>query len=517
MRCGGTTLNCSNNSRFRGRNPEITLTTTKSKKGEKREIFGIPVRIARLWEIGSFSLVNRRIVAKFGQQLHEVEWLMSESLSMAQTMESGGSLVVKAWSPRVKIPGGPKFESQEQQTSSLWPWRFTCDDSGLLGLVGSQSGSNTQEQKMKLWRRASGALKDRTSLLKASLTVRSTLRNPDTEAAVIRATTHDESRVDYRSSQRVFAWVRISNHHLRLVLWAISDRMAKTRTWVVALKGLMLLHGIFCCKVPGIQQIGRLPFDLFNFNDKRRKHGNVSAFIRAYYVFLDQKSEFIFLHSQEQREPKEKSITQDLIWLQKLQDLLDTLLQVRPKSVETVNTLVLEAMECIVVEINDIFGLICSGIANVLMKVDSAEKIEAKMTFSILQKAKAQHEELLFYLAFCREIGAVNASESPKMEQIPEERVEELEHIIYGEPEESKTDESPKEEEKSIIVVEHRKSNKNHQTIITDDWELFDEEHKNRYQDIELIDLVSASAKNDDRLQHFVRKNVVEFPDLILL
>ncbi|KAJ9546678.1 hypothetical protein OSB04_019221 [Centaurea solstitialis] len=34
-------------------------------------IFGIAVRIAQPWEIGSFSLVNRRIVVKFGQRLHD--------------------------------------------------------------------------------------------------------------------------------------------------------------------------------------------------------------------------------------------------------------------------------------------------------------------------------------------------------------------------------------------------------------------------------------------------------------
>ncbi|KVH96383.1 putative clathrin assembly protein At1g25240 [Cynara cardunculus var. scolymus] len=399
---------------------------------------------------------------------------------------------------------------------------------------------------MKLLRRASGALKDRSSLLKASLTVRSTLRNPDIGVAVIKATTHDESCVNYRSNQRVFAWVRISDDHLCLVLWAISDRMGRTRTWAVALKGLMLLHGVFCCKVPGIQQIGRLPFDLLNFEDKhgkRRKMSGLNEFICAYYVFLDQKSSFIFLHSQEQRErrvkrqlellagnetsdeQKEKSMIQDLIWLQKLQGLLDTLLQIRPKSIQMVNTLVLEAMDCIVVEIYDIFSRICNGIASVLVKVYSAEKNEAEMAFSILQKAKVQHEELLFYFEFCREIGAVNASESPKMEQIPKEGIQELEHIINGESEQSKTDRSPKEEEKSIIVVEYQKSNKNHsrknsvsssKTVITDDWELFDEEQKKSYQNIELIDLVSASAKNNASVDHLVRRKIVEVPDLIV-
>ncbi|KAJ9557864.1 hypothetical protein OSB04_012478 [Centaurea solstitialis] len=41
----------------------------RMEKKEKEENFGIHVRIAQLWEIGSFSFVNRRIVVKFGQRL----------------------------------------------------------------------------------------------------------------------------------------------------------------------------------------------------------------------------------------------------------------------------------------------------------------------------------------------------------------------------------------------------------------------------------------------------------------
>nr|XP_043639283.1 putative clathrin assembly protein At1g25240 [Erigeron canadensis] len=364
---------------------------------------------------------------------------------------------------------------------------------------------------MQLWKRASGALKDHGSLLRASLTRRSSLSNPNIEIAVIKATTHDESHVDYRSAQRVFAWVRISDEFLYRVLWVLFNRMNRNRNWVVALKGLMLLHGVFCCKVPGIQEIGQLPYNLLNLKDKYVKHEKMSClttFIRAYFVFLGEKSGFIFFHSQEQRkrevlspdktheEQNENMIKQDFIWLQNLQYLLDKSLEIQPKST-TVNVLVLEAMDCIVVEIYDIYSRISNGIGTILMKTYSAGKQEAKMALSILQKAKVQHEQLSNFFEYCKDIGVCNASECPKMEQIPDEVILELEHIISGDLSQSENKHYTKEEVKSIKVVEDSHTSiigdKIHssKTLNTEGWTVFEER-----KILDLIDLSSSAEAN---------------------
>ncbi|KAK1439353.1 hypothetical protein QVD17_05169 [Tagetes erecta] len=383
---------------------------------------------------------------------------------------------------------------------------------------------------MKLWKRASGALKDRTSILKASITSRSMLRNPNIETAIIKATTHDESTLDYRSNQHVFTWVRISDDCLYRVLWVLFRRIKRTRSWVVALKGLMLLHGVFSCKVPGIQEIGQLPFDLLNLKEKHTKHGqmqmsDLNTFIHAYYAFLDQKSCFILLHSQEQKkrqvaltqdetngEEKQKLVTQDLIWLQKLQGLLDALLRIQPKSSHTINMLVLEAMDCIMIEIYDIYSRISMGIGTLLMAVYSAGKDEAIMVLPILQKAKVHHDQVSMLFELCREIGVSNTSECPKMEQIPEEVIQELKDIINGDSEQPRTENFPKEEVKSVIVVanqnliktdDHNSSISSLKTIITDEWEVFEEQKKSNPE------LFSPPAKNKSRSD--------PLPDLISL
>ncbi|KAL2509744.1 putative clathrin assembly protein [Forsythia ovata] len=343
---------------------------------------------------------------------------------------------------------------------------------------------------MRLWKRASGVLKDKNSLWLASLTKRTSLRNPDIEAAVIKATSHDEFSIDFKNSDRVYKCIRFSPSHIKPLVWSISNRMDRTRYWVVALKGLMLMHGVINCKVPSVPKIGRLPFDLSNFKDGHQKSGKIwphNAFVRAYYRFLDQKSVFVFqTYVGEGRDAhKVFGIMQELVLLQKLQVLLDLLMQIKPLSNAAMVPLVLEAMDRIVIEIFDVYGEICRGIAIVLMNIYSSGKVEATMALKILQKAMIQGEQLSSYFEFCHDIGVVNASKLPSIERVPEDGILELEQIIKGFSEKSWDAEwvQKQQEEKAIVVRDTQEekaivmnSRNDFKTIITDKWEKFDED-----------------------------------------
>uniref|UniRef100_A0A5B7AUW4 Putative ENTH/VHS/GAT family protein n=1 Tax=Davidia involucrata TaxID=16924 RepID=A0A5B7AUW4_DAVIN len=330
---------------------------------------------------------------------------------------------------------------------------------------------------MKLWKRASGALKDQNSILIASLSRRTSLRNPDIESAVIKSTSHDESHVDYRNAHRVFAWIRMSPAYLRPFVWALCMRMEKTRSWVVALKGLILMHGVFCCRVPAVKKIGRLPFDLSNFKDGHMspaKSSAYNAFVRAYYAFLDQKSAVICMELQE-REKEKQPMLQELLRLQKLQGLIDILIQIKPLA-EGMNVgLVFEAMDCVIIEIYDIYSRICNGIARVLVRICLVGKVEAMMALRVLQKATKQGEELSLYFEICRDIGVLNARECPKMEQIPEEDIRELECIINGVSQEANINKAIVVRETPTVLDESNDSNCCFKTVITDNWEVFDD------------------------------------------
>ncbi|XP_022882321.1 putative clathrin assembly protein At1g25240 [Olea europaea var. sylvestris] len=337
---------------------------------------------------------------------------------------------------------------------------------------------------MRLWRRASAALKDQNSIWISSLSRRTALRNPDIESAVIKATNHYESSIDVKNTDRVFKWIRLSTCHVKPLVWSISNRMEKTRSWVVALKGLILMHGVINCNVQAVQKVGRLPFDLSDFTDGHSDPGKTwahNAFIREYYAFLDQKSIIIYQNFEERKGQKIVSIIKELQLLKKLQGLLDLLLQIKPKSNATRVPLVQDAMDGIIIEIFDIYSKICRGIAIILVNVYPAKKAEATMALELVQKAKAQSDHLSLHIKFCQQIGVVNAMEFPMVEKVPEEGVEELKEIINGLSESEKScNVNELGEDTAIILPDSENANEGKDlkktTIITDKWEKFEED-----------------------------------------
>lgn len=191
----------------------------------------------------------------------------------------------------------------------------------------------------------------------------------------------------------------------------------------------------------------------------------------------------------------------ELVLLQKLQNLVDLLMQIKPASTAVFVPLVLHVMDVIIIEIYDIYSRICRGIALVIVNIYSAGKAEATMALNLVQKATQQGEDLINYFEFCHEIGVVNASEFPVFDRVPEEGIHELEQIInrFDSDKLMIMDiEDRDHEEKAIVVVEKKKNDNGLKTVITDNWEKFDEDF---------------ASKNP-----FVIKNIIqEPPDLIEL
>lgn len=339
---------------------------------------------------------------------------------------------------------------------------------------------------MKLWKRASALLKDQNSIYLARLTKKSAFRHPDLEEAVIKATSHDENSIDYKNAQRIFTWIRTSQKFVKPVIWSLATRMEKTRSWVVALKGLMLMHGIFCCKIPAVQKIGRLPFDFSNFNDGYSNNARIwglSAFIRSYFAFLDQKSSLDMFEDQDGNKGRDKQIIEVLEQLQRSQILLDMLLQVKPDQDAWADVLIIEAMDCIVIEIFDVYSKICNAIAGVLVRIYTATQTEAEMALQVLRKATFQGDELDSYFEFCRNIKVLNASEFPRVEKIPDEDIQDLERLISNISNKEKEKQSHNSEEKETqsqdLIEDFKEESMSmalSNTVITDNWVLFEDE-----------------------------------------
>ncbi|XP_010554342.1 PREDICTED: putative clathrin assembly protein At1g14686 [Tarenaya hassleriana] len=301
---------------------------------------------------------------------------------------------------------------------------------------------------MKLWRRTAGALKDGNSLIAAEdcLTI-----------AVVKATSHDELSMDSGNAEFIYRYVRTSPSSLRPLAGIISSRAGRTRSWAVALKGLMLIHGFFLRKVPAAESIGRLPFDLSGFGVTRSllsRSCGFNLFVRAYFVFLDQRS--ILFHDVNLLD-EESSVMIQLTIIRKMQNLVDSLMRIKPIAENMSTPLINEAMDNVIIEILEIYGRICVGIAEALPKVHSKTgKPEAKMALKIVTKSIKQGEDLCRYFEFCKDFGIPNTHEIPDFVRIPEADVMVLEKLVHGAPAavRKEKDEQPKMETSTSMAPE---------------------------------------------------------------
>lgn len=348
---------------------------------------------------------------------------------------------------------------------------------------------------MRLWKKAMGALKDRYNIWVAKLSPYGPCKNPNLQTVIIKATSHDEEYMDYKNVQKVFQWLRTSPLYLKPLLSTLSMRMERTHSWVVALKGLMLLHGVFCFDLTMVQRMGRLPFDLSHFSDGHinpEKACVFNTFIRSYFAYLDQRSTFVQLEAKKQKKNSkeiEESLMEELRNLEKLQVLIDLLLQIKPSSTQNMNVvLILEAMDSVKDELVEVYGKFCKGVNHVLTRVcDIGGKEEACVGLDVARKAEVQGDKLSLYFEFCRDIGVLNTSECPKIARIPQKDIEELHRIMNGVSTKKSLKGVVGNEGKAILVgdsssvtatVSEQKQLENGltTTVITDQWEVFDDD-----------------------------------------
>ncbi|MBA0746521.1 hypothetical protein Gogos_009029 [Gossypium gossypioides] len=237
-------------------------------------------------------------------------------------------------------------------------------------------------------------------------------------------------------------------------------------------------------KVPAVQYMGRLPFEFSDFTDghsKLRKTWGFNAFIRDYYAPL----------------------------------------------ADNMNVgLIIEAMNCVTVEIFDVYRKICNEIAKVLLKIHSINKLEAELALEILQKATAHAEGISLFLDFRSEYYGTptNANELPTVTQILEEDVQQkLERIANGDSDMTCRDIGFVENDKmakdltkenlidAIVGQIDKTKVSGLETIITDKWVVFYENLN--VNGIKNINTVAEETAGKDL--NLIPIDHYEIPDLI--
>jgi hypothetical protein len=380
---------------------------------------------------------------------------------------------------------------------------------GRLELAGAREGGDASVHGQEMttarqwWRRATAAVKDRRSLYlrrvaalrprPASGVAAAVLWSPELEAAVIRATSHDERSVDYGNAARVFALARASPVSVQPLMWALARRAGRTRCWAVALKALMLAHGLLLRPdlAPRSVRLGRIPFDLADFRDRSSppsKSSGFSAFVRAYFRFLDTRSLFIAQDLDAVADTGETDGEDArLDHVTKQQHLLHLLLQIRPYGDGMELGLIFEAMDCVVIEIFEVYSEICTGIARFLVAVlgsapmtprprpgetlAAARRRRAVQGMRVLKNAAEQSAQLSSYFELCQSLGVLNAAEFPAVERVADDDIRDLEKIIMNHVvEESRED----KQMKALVAVEETPPAS--KTVVTTEWVVFDDD-----------------------------------------
>ncbi|CAD6341616.1 unnamed protein product [Miscanthus lutarioriparius] len=148
-------------------------------------------------------------------------------------------------------------------------------------------------------------------------------------------------------------------------------------------------------------------------------------------------------------------------------------------------------MDCVVIEIFEVYSQICTGIARFLVAVlgsapttprprpgetlAAARAAEGVQGMRVLRKAAEQSAQLSSYFELCRGLGVLNAAEFPAVERVPDDDIRDLEKIIMSH---HVVEESGKEEEKEtkalvVAVEETRPASK---TVVTKEWVVFDDD-----------------------------------------
>ncbi|EEC84676.1 hypothetical protein OsI_31590 [Oryza sativa Indica Group] len=140
-----------------------------------------------------------------------------------------------------------------------------------------------------------------------------------------------------------------------------------------------------------------------------------SAFVRAYFRFLNYRS--LLAAEEDIAGDGDDHCVARLERITKLQFLLELLLQIRPYCDGMEVPLVLEAMDCALIEILQVYGEICTGVARFLVGVPAPTtrprqtKSTAVAGIKVLRKAAEKSAQLSSYFELCRSLGVVNVRE----------------------------------------------------------------------------------------------------------
>ncbi|NP_001145773.1 Putative clathrin assembly protein At2g01600 [Zea mays] len=308
---------------------------------------------------------------------------------------------------------------------------------------------------MQSWRKAYGAIKDTTTVSIANLN--SDFK--DLDVAIVKATNHVECPPKERHLRRVVAATSITRPRADVAycIHALARRLAKTRSWIVALKALVVIHRLlregdptFREELLNFTQRGRI-LQLSNFKDDSSPIAwDCSAWVRTYGLYLEERLECFRvlkydveaerLSKQGQGPEKGHSRTreldsQDLLeQLPALQQLLYRLVGCRPEGAANNNYLVQYALALVLKESFKIYCAINDGIINLVDKFFEMPRHDALKALEIYRRAGQQAGNLSDFYENCRGLELARNFQFPTLREPPQTFLATMEDYVKEAP-----------------------------------------------------------------------------------
>ncbi|GMI81085.1 hypothetical protein like AT5G57200 [Hibiscus trionum] len=304
----------------------------------------------------------------------------------------------------------------------------------------------------KSLRQAYGALKDSTKVGLAK--VNSDFK--DLDIAIVKATNHVECPPKERHVKKILAATSAARPRADIAycIHTLAKRLSKTRSWIVAIKVLIVIHRTLREGDPTFRE------ELVNYShrahilqisnfkdDSSPLAWDCSAWVRTYALFLEERLEcFRVLKYDIETERLSKSSSSshsrarlsgsdELIeQLPVLQQLLFRLIGCQPEGASFSNYLVQYALALILKESFKIYCAINDGIINLVDMFFDMSKHDAIKALNIYKRAGQQAENLAEFYEYCKGLDLARNFQFPTLRQTPPSFLATMEEYIKEAP-----------------------------------------------------------------------------------
>jgi len=305
--------------------------------------------------------------------------------------------------------------------------------------------------------KAIAAVKDQTSIRLARSGSRTSLS--DLDVAIVKATSHDECPSD---ECHILAILNLTSHspiYVASCVNTISQRLNKTRNWVVAIKTLMLVrrllrdgnplyeHEIFFATRRGTRLL-----NMSDFRDTLKSNTwDYAAFVRAFALFLDEQLEFKMQGKRETESSLSREVKNDgehtrpeaivlpicelknyqLFALNNhLMQLLERFLACRPAGEARINRMVMVALYPLLVQSFQIYQDLKEVMGVLTNRFDELNIPLAVKVYGIFRRVSTQYEELEMFYDWCKSVGIARTSEYPEIDKISQTKLDNMDERI---------------------------------------------------------------------------------------